>query len=69
MWRRRVRCEGVRVVRRWGGGLVRETVRGCLAALEEAGIHLQGDCIWLGWDIFRGEIIIGGCGLLLGNSL
>ena len=35
-----MRCEGVRVVRRWGlgGGLVRETLRGCLgrgAALEE----------------------------------
>ena len=32
-------------------------------------IQLQWDCTWLGWDIFRGEIIIGGCGLLLGNSL
>ena len=30
-----MRCEGVRVVRRWGGGLVRETVRGRLAPLEE----------------------------------
>ena len=32
MWRRRVRCESCEEVR---GGLVRETVRGCLAALEE----------------------------------